>query len=160
MDLCSATTLVWETPIPVITQTETAVGHPIQVLLVEDDPESAELIELGLIDCDEHRFRIEWSPNLLHAMTRLCEPGIEVVVLALGLPELHGYKSFRAIKSVAGKKLPIVILTSDESRLSKDLTLGFGASDYLVKDRSTPNDLRHALLDAVRCGRPQLAEWD
>jgi DNA-binding response OmpR family regulator len=160
MDLCTATTLVWETAIPVITHTETAVDRPIQVLLVEDDPESAELIELGLSDCDQHHFRIEWSPNLLHAMTRLCEPGIQVVVLDLGLPELNGYKSFRAIESVASKTLPIVILTSDESRLSKDLTLGFGASDYLVKDRSTPNDLRHALLEAVRCGRPQPQEWD
>jgi two-component system chemotaxis family response regulator WspR len=160
MDLCSATTRAWETSRPVITQTATAVDRPIQVLLVEDDPESAELIEIGLSDCDEHRFRIEWSPNLLHAMTRLCEPGIEVVVLDLGLPELHGYKSFRAIESVASKSLPIVILTSDESPLSKDLTLGFGASDYLVKDRSTPDDLRHALLEAVRRGRPQPQEWD
>jgi DNA-binding NarL/FixJ family response regulator len=88
-------------------------------------------------------------------MTRLCEPGIEVVLLDLGLPELHGYRSFRAIEAVAGSMIPIVILTADESGMSRDLTVEFGASAYLVKDRSTTHQIRQALASAVRSGRPR-----
>jgi two-component system catabolic regulation response regulator CreB len=155
MELCSATTRAWEIMLPAATRTQTCVDWPIQVLLVEDDFESAELVQIGLNDASDQQFRVEWSPNLLHAMTRLCEPGIEVVLLDLGLPELGGYRSFRAIESVAGNRLPIVILTSDESSLSKELTLGFGASDYLLKNRSSNDQLRDALLNAVRSGRPR-----
>ena len=155
MELCSATTRAWEIMLPTAAGTQTSVDWPIQVLLVEDDFESAELVQIGLHDSSDQQFRVEWSPNLLHAMTRLCEPGIEVVLLDLGLPELGGYKSFRAIESVAGKKLPIVILTADESNISKELTLGFGASDYLVKNKISSGQLRDALLNAVRSGRPR-----
>ena len=86
-------------------------------------------------------------------MTRLAQPGIEVVLLDLGLPELGGYKSFRAIDAAVAGRIPVVILTSDDSRDSRDLTLGFGASDYLIKDSISPARLRAAVVKAVRKGR-------
>ena len=55
--------------------------------------------------------------NLLEAMYRLEQTGIDVVLLDLGMPELNGYKSYRAIESVAGRPLPVVILTADDRRL-------------------------------------------
>ena len=82
-------------------------------------------------------------------MTRLSEPGIDVVLLDLGLPELKGYKSYRAIGIASADKIPVMILTSDERALTKDLTLGFGAAGYLLKGKTPPADLRQALRDAV-----------
>lgn len=98
-------------------------------------------------------FQLDWAPNLLEAMTRLAQPGIEVVLLDLGLPETTGYKSFLAVDAAAEGKVPVVILTSDDSRGSRDLILGYGAAAYLIKDTVSPGRLRATLLKAVKRGR-------
>lgn len=126
----------------------------IQVLLVEDDADSAELTAASLREDWRYLFSVEWAANLVEAMIRLAQPGIDVVLLDLGMPELSGYKSFRAIESAAGRPIPIVVLTSDDSSVSKDLTLGLGAAGYLLKQESSPAQLRRALRLAVLHGRP------
>lgn len=132
-------------------QTETAVDWPIQVLLVEDNAEAAWLVQSSLEGPEGEQFRVEWTLNLLEAMTRLALPGVEVILLDLGLPELNGYRSFRAIEAATHGKVPIVILTSDDRDISKDLTVGCGASDYLIKDKTSSVQLRAALLSAIQC---------
>jgi DNA-binding response OmpR family regulator len=140
-----------------VPQTKTALEAPIRVLLVEDNPEAAQMVQFSL-DQDRQRFSVEWSRTIRHAMTRLSEFEVDVVLLDLGLPELSGYRSFRAIQIASARDLPIVIFTADESILSKELTLGFGASDYLVKQECSPARLRHSLRMAVLQGRPPFDE--
>jgi len=101
---------------------QTCVTNLIHVLLVEDDAEAAELTQVHLAEDGNDEFRVEWTLNLVDAMTRLARPGIDVVILDLGLPELSGYKSYRVIESASQYKVPVVIFTSDERGVSKDLT--------------------------------------
>jgi DNA-binding NarL/FixJ family response regulator len=82
-------------------------------------------------------------------MMRLGKPDIDVVLLDLGMPELTGHKTHLAITSVVGKSVPVVILTSDDSTISRNLTIAQGAANYLVKRRTTPFELRQALHEAV-----------
>jgi DNA-binding response OmpR family regulator len=140
--------------LPIATRTQTDADWPIQVLLVEDNADAAWLVQFCLTGEGE-QFRVEWASDLLQAMTRLAQPGIEVILLDLGLPELNGYKSFSAIDAAGEGKVPVVILTSDGSRDSRELTLGCGASDYLIKDSISPARLRAALVEAVHHGRPR-----
>jgi DNA-binding response OmpR family regulator len=133
------------------TLTETApceIAKPIQVLVVEDDADAAALLQVHLMEEDDP-FSVEWSQNLIDAVNRLARPGIDVIVLDLGLPELSGYKSYRVIEAASGYKLPVVIFTSDDSNVSKDLTLGLGAAGYLLKQKSSAAQLRQALRNAV-----------
>jgi DNA-binding response OmpR family regulator len=156
MELSSAATLVRTIPPQAATiQTMTALARPIQVLLVEDDADAAALVEAYLTQDQASPFRVEWAPNLVETMIRLGQPGIDVVLLDLGLPELNGYKSYRAVEATVEGNLPIVILTSDERSLSKELTLGFGAADYLLKSKNSPSQLRQALRNAVVLFRPR-----
>ena len=140
---------------PDATRRVVAAGAPIQVLLVEDDPQMAELVQVSLFEGTNDRFHVEWVPNLVEALTRLSQPGIDVVLLDLGLPELSGYKSYRVIEAGAGRSLPVVILTADDRHVSKDLTLG--AAGYLLKHQTTPAQLKQALLNAARRHRPEQA---
>jgi DNA-binding response OmpR family regulator len=156
MELSSPAPCLSQIAIPVVPRTQIALDWPVQVLLVEDSAEAAWLVEACLKGPEGAQFCVEWVQTLLQGMNRLGQPGIELVLLDLGLPELNGYKSFRAIDAAADSKLPIVILTSDNRPVSKDLTVGYGASDYLLKDRISPAQLREALLRAIRQGRPQL----
>jgi CheY-like chemotaxis protein len=150
MEHTAATTLTCEIAEPVVApRTGAALDKPIHVLLVEDHREAAEQTQIRLTQEGEYRFRVEWTSTLLEAMQRLGKPGIDVVLLDLGMPELTGYKTFRAIEAATEDKLPIVVFTSDESRVSKDLTLEGGAAGYLLKHKSSPAQLRQALGKAV-----------
>ena len=120
----------------------------ISVLLVEDDPDQALLTRLGVVDQTQSLFKVEWSDSLKLALDRLSSPGIDVVLLDLGMPELTGYKTHVAIKLVVGT-MPIVVLTSDDSSTSRQIARDMGASNYLIKQRASPVDIRRALWDAV-----------
>jgi len=145
-----ATAVVCEiVPTDVLPEPRAGVARPIQVLLVEDDADAAELVRIRLTEDSEDPFRVEWSPNLFEAMNRLTDPGIDVILLDLGLPELSGYRSYRAIEAAAGHRIPVVIFTSDDRDNVRQLILEFGASDYLVKGSCSPARLRRALRVAV-----------
>jgi two-component system catabolic regulation response regulator CreB len=136
-----------------------AAGAPISVLLVEDDPEAADLVRLNLTGDRNDPFSVEWSENLAEAVGRLSRPGIDVVLLDLGLPEMSGYRSCRVIESACDSKLPVVILTGDDRPVSRNLTVGLGVSDYLLKYEASPAQLKQSLRNAVRCGRPRLEDF-
>jgi DNA-binding response OmpR family regulator len=156
MELNSPAICLSQVALPVAPRTQTALDWPVHVLLVEDNAEAAWLVQACLKGPEGDQFRVEWTQTVLQAMTRLALPGIEVVLLDLGLPELNGYRSFRAIDAAANCKVPVVILTADDRSVSRDLTVGFGASDYLIKDHVSPAQVRESLLNAIRQGRPQL----
>jgi CheY-like chemotaxis protein len=123
--------------------------HTIRVLLVEDNPEAAELTRSQLSGGKDNPFQVEWKDTLQQAMIRLSNPDIDVVLLDLGMPELSGCKTHLAITSVVGKTVPVVILTSDESAISRHHTIRQGASSYLVKRTTSAVDLRRALHEAA-----------
>jgi DNA-binding response OmpR family regulator len=126
------------------------VVHPnFRVLLVEDDPECAELICAQIRNDGNSPFRVEWSDTLRKAMSRLAWPGIDVVLLDLGMPEQSGHKTHSAIISMVGKRVPVVILTSDDSDCTRESTLEMGAARYLVKGHVSPSELRQALLETA-----------
>lgn len=156
MPECATMTLTRETAPPEMALKEGAEPRrPVQVLLIEDDEEAADLVQMGLMDSTDGHFRSEWSRNLVEALKRLAHPGIDVIVLDLGLPESSGCLSYRAIDAAAKHRLPIVIFTSDDRSESRTATLKLGASDYLLKQENSTSQLRRALRGALLHGRPE-----
>jgi CheY-like chemotaxis protein len=121
----------------------------VRVLLVEDNPEAAELTRSQISEGRGTPFQVEWKDSLQAAMKRLAHPDIDVVLLDLGMPEMSGHKTHLAITSIVGKTVPVVILTSDESATTRQLTIHQGATSFLVKRRTSPAELRRALHEAV-----------
>ena len=124
-----------------------ATPQSINVLLVEDDPEDAALTHILVTEGSDSPFHMEWEEDLQTATDRLKEPGIDVVLLDLGMKETTGYGTHLAIKRASAA--PIVILTADESADSQDLTQTLGAARYLIKQRTSSVDVRRALWEAV-----------
>ncbi len=131
------------------------------MLLIEDNPDQADLVKLSLETESDSEYRVEWASNLLDGLKILAEPGIDVILLDLGLPELDGYKSHTAIRRSA-PHIPIVILTADERPVSRELTLSAGAADYLVKGEVSDYELRRAIRAAFmrpRNSGPSNSSW-
>ena len=134
-------------PPPQLNWAPLASERPLKVLLVEDNQEHADWATLLLSSDSNGTIRVEWVRSLVEAMTRLSDASIDVIVLDLGLPELTGYRSHAAMQVVA-PGVPIVILTGDDSPVSRDLALSRNASDYLVKSEVTSERLRGAVWRA------------
>ncbi len=101
----------------------------MRVLLVEDDPATAQGIEMML--------RAE---SYVCDVTDLGEDGLEIgklydydiIVLDLMLPDMDGYEVLRRLRS-ARVKTPILILSGLSGLDDKIKGLGVGADDYLTK---------------------------
>jgi DNA-binding response OmpR family regulator len=106
------------------------------VVVIEDDPNIAQLVELYLRDAG---YRVHLATDGLSGLdlTRARQP--DLVVLDLGLPgELDGLEVCRRLR--AAGEVPIVMVTARDSELDRVLGLELGADDYLTKPFS-PREL-------------------
>jgi DNA-binding response OmpR family regulator len=104
-----------------------------RILIIEDDPHIAELIELQLKDLS---FEVESASNGSEGLDRACKGNFDLVVLDLMLPGLNGLDVCRELRS-KNRHLPIIMLTVKSGLLDKILGLEYGADDYLTKPFST-----------------------
>jgi DNA-binding response OmpR family regulator len=66
------------------------------------------------------------------ALVRIRDPGLDLVILDLGLPDLDGLEVLRQLRS-EGWELPVIILTARAGVDGLVEGLALGADDYLTK---------------------------
>jgi DNA-binding response OmpR family regulator len=120
------------------------------VIIVEDDPHIADLVDLYLRR-DGFRVLIAHDGEQGLALVRQEEPWL--VILDVGLPgKRDGFDVCREIR--ARGALPILFLTARDDEMDRILGLELGADDYLVKPFS-PRELVarvHAILRRTQGG--------
>jgi PAS domain S-box-containing protein/putative nucleotidyltransferase with HDIG domain len=104
----------------------------INILLIEDNPGEAQLIEEMLTEGRGARFNLECVDRLATGLARLVANDIGLVLLDLGLPDSQGFATFAKVYAEA-PRVPIVVLSgvADENLAIK--TVHEGAQDYVVK---------------------------
>src|SRR5262245_42127511 len=107
-------------------------GPLIQVLLVEDNPGDALLIEEMLGEAPDVRFELTVVGRLSAAGEALKGGRFAVVLLDLSLPDSQGLDTFRALRRFASR-LPVVVLTGLNDEGLAVQAVREGAQDYLVK---------------------------
>jgi len=117
---------------------------PTTVLLIEDDPADARLIQDALAGTDNSLFRVEWVTRLSDALKRLGSEGYEVVLLDLSLPDSQGLEAFDQVFQAAPDSLILVLsgLTDEETALQ---AMERGAHDYFAKGHVDAHWLPRAL---------------
>lgn len=118
------------------------------VLLVEDNPGDARLIEILLGSTAGEPFEVRHVPTLGEALENLESQPADVVLLDLSLPDSLGLATVDRVRQTH-PELPIVVLsgTGDD-----DLALEAvkrGAQDYLVKGSAEGDLIRRALRYAI-----------
>jgi len=106
-------------------------SSPLSILLVEDNPGDARLLELLLQEgaLDHELIRAD---RLEQGLARLQANPVDVILLDLSLPDAQGIDTVRRMLGFAGDS-PIVVLTGlNDERVAVEAVQA-GAQDYLVK---------------------------
>ena len=106
----------------------------IRLLLVEDNPADARVVERHLKDAGLVHVTTDTVQTAADAAQRLQTVEYDLVLLDLGLPDATGLQALRALKAVADLT-PIIVLTGSDDYKQGLLAVREGAQDYLEKRR-------------------------
>ncbi|MYU35903.1 response regulator [Streptomyces sp. SID8358] len=96
----------------------------MNVLIVDDNDEAAELLEQALASHGYATRRVSTGGAALREL-----PGATLVLLALGLPDLAGHEVCRRIRE--SSSVPVIVMSDDGSELDRVLALHMGADDIV-----------------------------
>jgi diguanylate cyclase (GGDEF)-like protein len=125
----------------------------LTVLLVEDNPGDARLIEHSL-ESAAAAFLVEHADRVSAALDRLAQGGVDIVLLDLSLPDSSGLPTFAVVRSCA-EDVPIVVLTGLDDEETATSAVQAGAQDYLVKGSFDSDAIARSLRYAVERHRMQ-----
>jgi two-component system, OmpR family, alkaline phosphatase synthesis response regulator PhoP len=111
---------------------------PARILVVEDDPDIAELITLYL---EKAGHAVDHLASGDGVLARLKSGDVDLVVLDVMLPGLDGFAVCRAIRAdAATAAMPVILLTARGEEADRIGGLELGADDYVTKPFS-PKEL-------------------
>jgi two-component system OmpR family response regulator len=102
----------------------------VHLLVIEDDPRLSRLLK-RLLEDDRHVVELATDGE---GGLEIAEdaPGIECVILDIGLPDISGLEVARRLRA-RGSAMPILMLTARDTIGDRVTGLDAGADDYLVK---------------------------
>jgi DNA-binding response OmpR family regulator len=121
------------------------------VLVVEDEAAIADVLEMYL---DQAGFQVRQAATAMEAARQIDDPGIDLVLLDLALPDVDGVELFREIQS--RRSIPVIMVTARDAEADRVLGLEMGADDYVTKPFS-PRELIARVRAVLRRGDP--VEW-
>jgi DNA-binding response OmpR family regulator len=121
----------------------------MHLLLVEDDPRLADLVA-RLLSGERHL--VERAGDGATALDMSEAPGLDAIVLDVGLPDISGLEVARRLRA-RGSVIPILMLTARDSVADRVAGLDAGADDYLVKPFAI-EELSARVRALGRRGRP------
>ncbi|MFJ9606167.1 PP2C family protein-serine/threonine phosphatase [Kitasatospora sp. NPDC101176] len=125
-----------------------ATGGPsYRILLIEDDPGDALLVEELLHDTGL-RFELTTCATLADASSTLSSGVTDCILLDLHLPDASGTSAVTAVRALAPHTAVIVLTGLSEAQAGTD-AMAAGAQDYLVKGKVEPELLHRTVRYAV-----------
>lgn len=131
-----------------------------RILVVDDEPAMRRLLRTGLATQD---YEVVEAPDGTAALAVLADGPLDLVVLDLGLPGVHGLDLLRILRG-RGDLTPVLVLSSRSDEAGKVQALDLGADDYVTKPFGM-NELVARVRTALRHrlqgeGAPALFELD
>ena len=118
------------------------------LLVIEDDPGVAEVVQLLLV---REGYGVQRAGSVSEGLRRLKTGAVDLVITDLKLPDGTGLDAIRSIHE-ADPALPIILMTSYSSMESAIAALRAGAVDYIVKPFNN-DEFLHAVQRALNESR-------
>jgi serine phosphatase RsbU (regulator of sigma subunit) len=132
---------------------EPSLDGELRLLLVEDDPGDAMLVEEEIAE-RLPRAAVTRSRSLQDALLRL-RSSTDCVLLDLGLPDSNGLDAVQRLRSQI-PSVPLIVLTGLADEAAGIAAVRAGAQDYLVKGHVDGDQLARSIRYAI--GRRQVDE--
>ena len=120
-----------------------------RILIVEDEPEFAELLALWIGQAGYEPIRAATGND---ALRRFYEAHPSLVILDVALPGLDGWTVVERIREFS--RVPIILVTARSSETDKVRGLKLGADDYITKPLSFPELLARVEAALRRASTP------
>jgi two-component system, cell cycle sensor histidine kinase and response regulator CckA len=124
------------------------IGDLMHVLLVEDDPGDARLIQAMLPETNAVKFEVTRTTRLSEAISCLNQVPVDIVLLDLDLPDSKGLETVDSLCRAA-PDVPVVVLTGYADENTKVAAVLGGVQDFLIKDCTPADMLSRVLCHAV-----------
>jgi len=124
------------------------IDQVFKVLLVEDNPGDAFLIQQQFSVAKSYRYQLTHVDYLEKATSSLSQSSFDIILLDLSLPDGQGLETLKIIKEHS-LSTPIVILSGLNDEALAIQAVRQGAQDYLFKGQVTGELLVHALRYAI-----------
>jgi diguanylate cyclase (GGDEF)-like protein len=111
------------------------LGPAVRILLLEDDPISAEIVGTYLRRTTFADVELQVAVTLGEALALLAQADVELVVADLHLPDSAGASTVDSLVQATG--CPVIAITADRDPGLRDTTLACGAFEFLQKDDLT-----------------------
>ena len=115
-----------------------------KLLLVEDNPGDARLLQEMLGELDAHDITFVHVGCMREAETYLAANKVDIILLDLGLPDCTGLEAISRTRSAA-VYVPLVVLTGMDDDEVAAHALQLGAQDFLIKGQIDGRGLSRAL---------------
>jgi PAS domain S-box-containing protein len=135
---------------------------PLRLLLVEDDPDDADLIlaELSLAGFDLEWQRVDDEAGFLAHLS----PHLDIVLSDYTLPRFNATRTLTLLRE-SGYAIPCIVVTGSVGEEAAVACMRAGAADYLLKDRlsrlgaAVAQALEGRQLREARAQLAAIAEW-
>lgn len=107
-------------------------NEQIKVLLIEDNPGDARLIQEMMVEPGRGSYQFEYADRLSQGLEHLDNGGVDVILLDLSLPDVQGLDAFDRVQAKV-PAVPVVVLTGFDDEMLAIEVMRHGAQDYLVK---------------------------
>jgi DNA-binding response OmpR family regulator/HPt (histidine-containing phosphotransfer) domain-containing protein len=125
------------------------VDPTVRVLVVEDNPGDAKLVEWALAHEPGGGFSAAHAGRVAAAVEQVAKGDVGAVLLDLGLPDSRGMDGLRRVRAAA-PKVPVIVLTGSEDPALVRQALLAGAQDYQIKGMFPPGHLANVIRGALR----------
>lgn len=126
----------------------------VKVLLVEDNPGDARLVQIMLEEVGSPRFDIMVAEDLRGALTHIDFGTFDVILADLSLPDSSGLETVERLRDRVFDTALVVLSGQDDGDLALQ-ALEVGAEDYLVKGRGDGDVISRSIRYSIQRKRAE-----
>ena len=132
----------------------TPVNDSLRVLLVDDDAAIRRALRTSLNELGFHTTEAARGEEAVHLVR---SASFDIVLLDMQMPGMGGIKTLASLRTIA-PRLPVLIITVQDSEEHKVEALDRGADDYIVKPFGVRECIARMRAVVRRARAPQLAQ--